>query len=71
MHHNVHSGCRNYVKFVCDRNGKPLKRYGPAFDPMAFEGDIRLLLAGKDPTPEECFMHPGRKVCNIDRLLEI
>lgn len=32
---------------------------------------LRLVLAGKAPTPSECFLHPGRKVCNIDRLLEL
>jgi hypothetical protein len=25
--------------------------------------------AGKDPLPGECIMHPGRKVCNVDKLL--
>ncbi|KAH7615682.1 putative Glutathione peroxidase [Nannochloris sp. 'desiccata'] len=59
----------NYVKFLIDRNGKPVKRFKPGFDPMEFEGDVRLLLAGKDPLPAECIMHPGRKVCNVDRLL--
>lgn len=62
--------CRNYVKFIVDRDGKPRKRFGPAFDPLEFEGDIRLLLAGKDPTPAECLSHPGHKVCNVDRLLQ-
>jgi hypothetical protein len=61
--------CRNYVKFLCDRSGRPVKRYGPAFDPLEFEGDVRLVLAGKSPTPEECYMHPGRSVCNVDRIL--
>ena len=60
---------RNYVKFLCDRTGRPIKRYGPAFDPLDFEGDVRLALAGRDPTPEECVLHPGRKVCNVDRIL--
>ncbi len=59
----------NYVKFMIDRNGKPVKRFKPGFDPLEFEGDVRLLLAGKDPLPAECIMHPGRKVCNVDRLL--
>jgi hypothetical protein len=27
------------------------------------------LQAGKDPLPEECVMHPGRKVCKVDKLL--
>eukprot|EP01025_Chloroclados_australasicus_P025957 TRINITY_DN25809_c0_g1_i1.p1 TRINITY_DN25809_c0_g1~~TRINITY_DN25809_c0_g1_i1.p1 ORF type:complete len:143 (+),score=13.99 TRINITY_DN25809_c0_g1_i1:362-790(+) len=60
----------NYVKFLVDRQGVPVKRFGPSFDPLEFEGDVRLLLAGKPPTPAECVSHPGRKVCNVDRLLE-
>ena len=61
----------NYVKFLIDKNGKPVKRFKPAFDPKEFEGDIRLLLAGKGPLPQECITHPGRKVCNVERLLEV
>jgi glutathione peroxidase-family protein len=61
--------CRNYVKFLINASGQPVKRYGPSFDPLEFEGDLRLVLAGKEPTPEECFMHPGRTVCNVDRIL--
>lgn len=60
----------NYVKFLVDRQGHAVKRFKPAFDPAEFEGDVRLLLAGKPPTPAECATHPGRKVCNVDRLLE-
>jgi hypothetical protein len=30
---------------------------------------VRLVLAGKAPLPAECKMHPGRKVCNAERLL--
>jgi hypothetical protein len=41
----------------------------PAFDPLEFEADVRLALVGKDVLPEECVMHPGRKVCNVERLL--
>ena len=62
---------RNYVKFLVDRNGKPVKRFGPGFDPLDFEGDVRLLLAGKDPTPPECLRSPGKKVCNVDRILGV
>ncbi len=47
-----------------------MKRFKSAYDPLEFEGDVRLLLAGKPPTPAECATHPGRKVCNVDRLLE-
>lgn len=59
----------NYVKFIVDRDGQAVKRYKPGFDPLEFEGDIRLLLAGKPPLPAECVTHPGRKVCKVDSLL--
>lgn len=61
--------CRNYVKFLISRDGRPVKRFGPSFDPLRAEADVRLLLAGRDVTPEECVLHPGRKVCNADRIL--
>lgn len=32
----------------------------------ALPADVRLLLAGKEPQPAECIMHPGRKVCKVD-----
>lgn len=60
----------NYEKFLVSRDGVPLKRWKSAFDPMEFEGDVRLALAGRPPLPAECFAHPGRIVCNVDRLLE-
>jgi hypothetical protein len=37
---------------------------------VEFEGDVRLLLAGKEVTPPECVSHPGRSVCNVDRILQ-
>jgi glutathione peroxidase len=46
-----------------------VKRFKSAFDPLGFEGDVRLVLAGRAPLPAECIAHPGRKVCNVDRLL--
>lgn len=55
----------NYTKFLVDRNGRPVKRYGPAFDPLEFEDDVKLVLAGKAPLPAECYAHPGRKVCKL------
>jgi hypothetical protein len=48
-----------------------VKRFGPAFDPLEFEGDVRLLLAGKEATPEDCLRRPGLKVCNVDRILGV
>lgn len=59
----------NYVKFMINKDGIPVKRFKPAFDPLDFEGDVRMLLAGRDPLPAECIAHPGRKVCNVDNLL--
>jgi glutathione peroxidase len=60
----------NYTKFLCDKRGIPVKRFKSAFDPVEFEGDVRLLLAGKEVTPPECVSHPGRSVCNVDRILQ-
>jgi glutathione peroxidase len=60
----------NYTKFLCNSAGIPVKRFKSGYDPAEFEGDVRLLLAGKDPLPAECAMHPGRIVCKVDRLLE-
>lgn len=59
----------NYVKFLVDRNGHAVKRFKPTFDPIDFEGDVRLLLAGKNPLPAECAMKPGKKGCNVERLM--
>lgn len=59
----------NYTKFLINRDGIPVKRFKPAFDPLEMEGDVRLLLSGKDVLPGECTTHPGRKVCNVDRIL--
>lgn len=56
----------NFEKFLCDRNGVPVKRYKPAFDPLDLEDDLRLVLGGRGPTPPECAMHPGRIVCRAD-----
>ena len=34
----------NFTKFLIDRNGKPYKRYAPAFDPEKIAPDIEKLL---------------------------
>jgi len=34
----------NFTKFLVDRNGKPLKRFGPPTAPFEFETDIQNLL---------------------------
>jgi hypothetical protein len=31
---------------------------------------VRLALAGKPPLNPECLMHPGRKGCKVERLLQ-
>jgi len=35
----------NFTKFLCDRQGKPIRRYGPRTKPLTFEQDILDLLA--------------------------
>jgi hypothetical protein len=56
-------------QFLVGRDGRPLQRYKPGFDPLDFEGDVRLALAGLPPRREECLMHPGRTGCGVDKLL--
>ncbi|GAB4822499.1 hypothetical protein N2152v2_009545 [Parachlorella kessleri] len=51
----------NYTKFLVSREGVALRRYKPGFDPLEFEGDVLLALAGKAPLPVECFAHPGTR----------
>jgi len=34
----------NFTKFLCDRTGIPIKRFGPPTKPFSFEEDIRKLL---------------------------
>jgi glutathione peroxidase len=34
----------NFAKFLCDANGKPIKRYLPTTSPKAIEQDILALL---------------------------
>lgn len=35
----------NFAKFLCDKQGKPFKRYGPQESPLSFEDDIKQLLS--------------------------
>jgi len=37
----------NFTKFLCDRSGKPVRRYGPPSKPLSFENDIIELLEKK------------------------
>lgn len=53
----------NFEKFLVGRDGRPLARYKPTLDPLAFENDVKLALAGRDVRPLECISHPGRMVC--------
>jgi len=39
----------NFSKFLCDRNGMPVKRYSPTTKPKELEKDIQELLAQKAP----------------------
>lgn len=59
----------NYVKFLVDRNGQPVKRFKPAVDPLDFEADVQMLLAGKEVLPVECLAHPDRRVCKVENYL--
>lgn len=34
----------NYTKFLCDKEGIPIKRFGPTDSPLSFEKDIKCLL---------------------------
>lgn len=33
----------NFAKFLCDKDGKPIKRYAPNANPLSFETDIAKL----------------------------
>jgi len=37
----------NFTKFLCDRDGIPVMRYGPQSNPLSFEKDITNLLTSK------------------------
>ena len=49
---------RNYTKFLVDRNGQPVKRLKPAFDPVELERDVSapdappLPLCTRVPAPD-------------------
>lgn len=34
----------NFTKFLCDRDGRPVARFGPPSKPLEFENEIRQLL---------------------------
>lgn len=42
----------NYVKFLVDRKGVPVRRYKSAFDPYNFEMDVQAALEGR-PLPRK------------------
>ena len=39
------TNARDYSKFLVDREGHPVKRFGPLDDPLTFEKDIKEALA--------------------------
>jgi len=44
----------NFTKFLCDRDGKPVRRYSPATSPMSIVADIEALLGtGEDEKKAE------------------
>ena len=59
----------NYEKFLVDRGGQPVRRYRSEQDPMDFEADVALTLAGTNRLmPVEC-LDMGPKVCAVEPLL--
>jgi glutathione peroxidase len=34
----------NFEKFLCDKDGQPVKRFGPMSGPLSFEKDLKELL---------------------------
>lgn len=43
----------NFTKFLCDKDGKPVKRYGPGHELKDIEKDIQNYLPGSDVTQKE------------------
>lgn len=41
----------NFTKFLCDRNGIPIKRYQPSVNPLEIEDDILSLLEDSGSSP--------------------
>jgi glutathione peroxidase-family protein len=37
----------NFAKFLCDANGKPVKRYLPVTNPLSIEDDILAVIEGR------------------------
>ena len=53
----------NYVKFLIDRSGRAVRRYTSTFDPLKFERDVQLCLAGRELDPTQCLKVPGASEC--------
>ena len=53
----------NYVKFLIDRSGRAMRRYTSTFDPLKFERDVQLCLAGRELDPARCLKVPGASEC--------
>lgn len=58
----------NYVKFLIDREGRAVRRYTSTFDPLKFERDVQLCLAGRELGPERCLKVPSADGCLQDDL---
>ena len=43
----------NFTKFLCDKEGIPIKRYGPPQSPLSFEDDIIEMLRTTSASPEK------------------
>mmetsp|Transcript_16205 Transcript_16205/g.16936 ORF Transcript_16205/g.16936 Transcript_16205/m.16936 type:complete len:109 (-) Transcript_16205:300-626(-) len=41
----------NFTKFLCDKDGKPVKRFEPSVNPLDFEQDIVDLLIPQSSSP--------------------
>lgn len=60
----------NYTKFLVGADGKPARRYRSRLDPLEFEADVRLLLAGKPPLPGSCLRKLSPE-CDVDGILGV
>lgn len=57
----------NYVKFLIDRNGRPVRRYSPYLDPLSFEGDVKLMLANINALVDEsCLLNADQPQCVVN-----
>lgn len=43
----------NFCKFLCDKNGIPVKRYMPITNPLGIESDIQEMIKSAKPNPSK------------------